>query len=46
MLIQQTLSKLSEMYLKGMTKGYETQLSSAACQGLSFEERFGMLVDQ
>lgn len=46
MLIQQTLSKLSEMYLKGMSKGYETQLSSAACQGLSFEERFGMLVDQ
>lgn len=29
-----------------MIKGFEDQLSSALAQGLSFEERFGMLVDQ
>ncbi|HNU67147.1 MAG TPA: IS21-like element helper ATPase IstB [Methylotenera sp.] len=46
MLSQQTINKLSEMNLKGMSKGYEEQLSSAACQGLAFEDRFGMLVDQ
>ncbi|PPD49853.1 MAG: AAA family ATPase [Methylotenera sp.] len=46
MLLQQTMSKLSELNLNGMSKGYEIQLSSAACQDLSFEERFSMLVDQ
>ncbi|OAM51310.1 AAA family ATPase [Methylovorus sp. MM2] len=46
MLSQQTMNKLSEMNLNGMSKGYEEQLSSSACQGLAFEERFGMLVDQ
>lgn len=46
MLTQQTLGKLSEMKLNGMSRGFEEQLSSAVAQGLSFEERFGMLVDQ
>jgi DNA replication protein DnaC len=46
MLTQQTVSKLIEMKLNGMSKGFEAQLSSAVTQGLSFEERFGMLVDQ
>lgn len=46
MLSQQTMNKLSEMNLNGMNKGYQEQLSSPACQGLAFEERFGMLVDQ
>jgi len=45
MLTQQTINKLSVMKLNGMSKGFEEQLSSAAAQGLSFEERFGMLVD-
>ena len=46
MLTQQTINKLSAMKLNGMSKGFEEQLSSTAAQGLSFEERFGMLVDQ
>ena len=46
MLMQQTISKLNEMKLSGMCKGFEEQLSNAVTQGLSFEERFGMLVDQ
>lgn len=46
MLSQQTINKLSEMNLNGMNKGYQDQLSSPACQGLAFEDRFGMLVDQ
>ena len=46
MLTQQTIDKLSVMKLNGMIKGFEDQLSSALAQGLSFEERFGMLVDQ
>lgn len=46
MLSQQTINKLSEMNLNGMNKGYQEQLSSPACQGLAFEDRFGMLVDQ
>ncbi len=46
MLTQQTIDKLSVMKLNGMSKGFEDQLSSAVAQGLSFEERFGMLVDQ
>lgn len=46
MLSQQTINKLSEMNLKGMSNGYQEQLSSTACQELAFEDRFGMLVDQ
>ena len=46
MLTQQTINKLSAMKLNGMSKGFEEHLSSTAAQGLSFEERFGMLVDQ
>lgn len=46
MLTQQTLTKLSNLKLNGMSKGFEEQLSSAAAQNLSFNERFGLLVDQ
>ena len=46
MLIQQTKSKLKEMKLNGMCKGFEEQLSNAETQGFSFDDRFGMLVDQ
>lgn len=46
MMTNETLSKLKEMKLLGMANGFEDQLSSAAIRPLSFEERFGLLVDQ
>ena len=46
MMTQVTLRKLHEMKLFGMANGFEEQLSSAASRTLSFEERFGLLVDQ
>ena len=44
-MIHNTLEKLREMKLNGMSKGLEEQLSTPACQSLSFDERFGLLVD-
>lgn len=44
-MIHNTLEKLKEMKLNGMSKGLEEQLSTPACQSLSFDERFGLLVD-
>jgi DNA replication protein DnaC len=46
MLIEQTLSKLRALKLSGMARGFEDQLATHAALGLSFEERFGLLVDQ
>lgn len=46
MLNQQTVRKLNEMKLHGMGKDFEEQLANAVTQGLAFEERFGILVDQ
>ncbi len=46
MLIQQTITKLQNLHLIGMAKGFDDQLSSVAAMSLSFEERFGILVDQ
>lgn len=46
MMTQVTLRKLHEMKLFGMANGFEDQLASAASRKLSFEERFGLLVDQ
>src|SRR3990167_799386 len=46
MMTQATLRKLNEMKLFGMVQGFEDQLASAASRTLSFEERFGLLVDQ
>ena len=43
---QDTIRKLNEMKLFGMTKGFEDQLASTSAGPLSFEERFGLLVDQ
>lgn len=43
---QETIRKLNEMKLFGMTKGFEDQLASTSAGPLSFEERFGLLVDQ
>jgi len=45
MLNNATLSKLREMKLSTMAKKLEWQLSQPDMQSLSFEERFGMLVD-
>jgi len=44
--IRQTLDKLHEMKLTGMAEGLSLQLEQPASQGLSFDERFGLLVDQ
>lgn len=46
MMTHATISKLNAMKLFGMVQGFENQLSNAAAVTLSFEERFGLLVDQ
>jgi DNA replication protein DnaC len=46
MLIQPTLDKLHEMRLIGMAEALQVQLEQPDYAGLSFEERFGLLVDQ
>jgi DNA replication protein DnaC len=46
MMTQDTISKLNQMKLFGMVKGFESQMASASAMHLSFEERFGLLVDQ
>ena len=45
MLNQATLDKLAALKLTGMAAAYEKQLEQPEVRGLSFEERFGMLVD-
>jgi hypothetical protein len=40
MMTQETIRKLNEMKLFGMTKGFEDQLASTSAGPLSFEERF------
>ncbi len=45
MLTHPTLEKLRQMKLYGMTKEFEKQLNCSDYEGLSFEERFGILVD-
>jgi DNA replication protein DnaC len=46
MLNNPTLDKLRILKLTGMAKTFEEQLASSDCQELSFEERFGLLVDR
>jgi hypothetical protein len=46
MLNQPTLDKLQTMKLHGMAHAFRTQLETTDTVQLSFEERFGMLVDQ
>lgn len=46
MLLQPTLDNLSRMKLFGMARAFEEQLNQPAVQTLSFEERFGLLVDR
>lgn len=44
MLIQQTIEKLNHLKLKGMAQCYQNQLGESF-SGLSFDERFGLLLD-
>lgn len=46
MLNQQTLHKLYVMRLNGMADAFRQQLEQTDLAGLSFEERFGLLVDR
>jgi DNA replication protein DnaC len=45
MLNEQTFEKLNYMKLRGMAAAFRQQLENAAIEPLSFEERFGLLVD-
>jgi DNA replication protein DnaC len=45
MLNQSTLDTLHALRLTGMAEAYQQQLNGVETRGLSFEERFGMLVD-
>lgn len=46
MLTNDTISKLHALKLFGMAAGFDRQLSGSATSSLSFEERFGLLVDE
>jgi DNA replication protein DnaC len=46
MLTEQTLDKLYTMKLNGMAEAFRRQQEDASISSLSFEERFGLLVDQ
>src|SRR5215471_2173704 len=46
MLLNQTLDKLAELGLFGMGLGLREQLESSQYTSLSFDERFGLLVDR
>ena len=45
MLVQPTLDKLREMKMTAMADSYRFQLEDPAMKNLSFDERFGLLVD-
>ena len=46
MLNHQTVEKLHVLRLTGMADAYRKQMEDTQTASLSFEERFGMLVDQ
>ncbi len=46
MMVNQTLEKLKSMKLPGMVIGYEEQMAQPDMNGLSFDERLGLLVDR
>jgi DNA replication protein DnaC len=46
MLTQQTLESLRQLRLQGMADAYQAQLQQPATSALSFDERFGLLVDR
>jgi len=45
-MIEATIEKLSMMKLHGMAEGITEQMHNPAYRDLSFEERFGFLVDK
>ncbi len=45
MLTENTANKLQEMELAAMARAFKAQLSDFNVAGLSFEDRFGLLVD-
>jgi DNA replication protein DnaC len=45
MIHEPTMQKLYELRLSAMADSYRTQLQDSSIHGLSFEERFGLLVD-
>jgi len=46
MLTRQTIETLRSLNLRGMAEAYEQQLEQPALDGLSFDERLGLLVDR
>ena len=46
MLTENTVTKLQEMKLTAMAKAFKEQLTDPNNNGLAFEDRFGLLVDQ
>ena len=46
MLTENTANKLQEMKLTAMARAFKAQLTDPDVAGLSFEDRFGLLVDQ
>ena len=46
MLNEQTIEKLIELRLRPMAKAFREQLGDPAMSGLSFEDRFGLIVDR
>lgn len=46
MLNEQTLDKLYALKLNGMADAFREQLQQPSCDGLSFAERLGLLVDR
>ena len=46
MLTENTANKLQEMKLTAMARAFKAQLTDPDVVGLSFEDRFGLLVDQ
>jgi DNA replication protein DnaC len=46
MLNEQTIEKLTELRLRPMARAFREQLGDPAMTGISFEDRFGMIVDR
>ena len=46
MLVEHTITRLNDMRLTGMSEAYSSQRERPNIQELSFDERFGMLVDR
>ena len=46
MLNTTTVTKLREMKLSAMAEAFQNQLTDPSFQGMRFEDRFGLIVDQ